>query len=795
MSLVVKYQSSPIFRNSSIQCGNIFSSFHKLDRDEICQILKIKNFNLKPLISFYNRNFLLLNEYNDQLGFVVRVSDRLGSLRVNRSEEYRNMLEARRLGFTPIEVLYFNQSNGVMLSKKIEGEFFSSILLRQEVYLKKSVAFLKKLHNSKAKFLNIFDPFQRYSSTVDHLFSLGVHPTDDVLYIHQKLKINHRFLDKSKLDLLPCHNDTSPENFLIASAEIYMIDWELSALNDPAWDLAHLSCILGLGEEEEQEIVRNYNPDNIELFLNKIIYFKPFIYMDGLVWSMFNLLMGIENLPIGKQQIENLYLDRIRKINEILDSYRYQNSLQFLTKKGAEKMSISVSSHQHKYLSKTPSVFPDFKMKVEVATCFIEHDNSVLVLKRSRKEDQSFTWGIPGGKIDPKVDSSPRSALVRELFEEIGVRFEASSFKLSAKRYARIPGWDYMLHIFHLKVSSKPNITLSEEHVEARWVPLTRFNSVKLLKGQDEAFEIVYKDTIWCRLGDINHLANVIFSKSGRLIEFDPEKRLIINLIGTSGSGKGTQGEMLSLRYGIPHISIGDLFRDELRNKTALGRLISYHDQVDPRNYSPDEICLGIMSRRLGQPDCRNGFILDGFPRTPEQTAILINTFVRPRDMHVPIFMDLSEEIIRDRLKNRFICLLCGHQVREHDETPRKGYCPKPDCKDSRLEHRVEDMDQEKLERRFGIFRENLDGILKTVSLRDQVIPLRLDGTETPEKVFSDVCSIVDGTFDRNIKSLERIPVIPRASASNYRSIVSYAPIIAVAIVAALLGYRSFANK
>ncbi len=158
-------------------------------------------------------------------------------------------------------------------------------------------------------------------------------------------------------------------------------------------------------------------------------------------------------------------------------------------------MTIPTHTDQPNYLSEDPLVFPDFKMQVEVAVCFLEYNQQILVLKRSKKEDQSFTWCIPGGKVDPQ-DGDPKLALARELFEEIGLTFQASDFTWKAKRYARIPGWDYILHIFHRHLSSKPSIRLSDEHIRARWIPVNRFTGLNLLKGQEEAFKIVYQDQV-----------------------------------------------------------------------------------------------------------------------------------------------------------------------------------------------------------------------------------------------------------------------------------------------------------
>jgi len=400
------------------------------------------------------------------------------------------------------------------------------------------------------------------------------------------------------------------------------------------------------------------------------------------------------------------------------------------------------------YLFEKSTDIEKFSPRTTVVSCFIECEGKILVLRRAPKSDQAHLWCIPGGKMETGKDVDERAALAREILEETGLSLTASSFSFAATRFARIPGWDYTLHIYHINLDARANVQLSDEHVDMKWVSLWQFKSLNLLKGQDEAFDIVYKDRLW----EKNNSSNFTLTKGNSNLCFNASKRLVINLIGTSGSGKGTQGQMLSQIYGLPHISIGDLFRDDLRNKTSLGKLIAYHDATDPNNYSPDEICLGIMTKRLAQADCINGFILDGFPRTAGQTEALIKLFLRPQDLHIPIYMDLSEEVIKNRIKDRYICPSCGHQVRGHDESVQNGYCPKEACSKVKLEHRPEDIDEKKLQRRFGIFRENRDGILKIILDRDPVLPVPLKGEETPFDVLAIVCGLIDKSFNNHLR-------------------------------------------
>jgi len=252
----------------------------------------------------------------------------------------------------------------------------------------------------------------------------------------------------------------------------------------------------------------------------------------------------------------------------------------------------------------------------------------------------------------------------------------------------------------------------------------------------------------------------LIFSKGKNLLTYHPSRRLVISLIGNSGSGKGTQGEILSKLYGIPHISIGDLFREEHRRGTEVAKI----DSTYKNSYAPDELCLGLLCRRLAAEDCRNGFILDGFPRTAGQEQILINTLLRPADTHIPIYMDLSERVIKERLTSRYICPECGHQVRGHDSNT--SFCPKPHSRQVKLERRLEDVDEDKLQKKFDIFNQNKDGILIELQKAYQVSHLRLHGKESIQDVLQAIVSEVDEVFEKCCRTgnNEQQPALPAPS-------------------------------
>jgi len=125
-------------------------------------------------------------------------------------------------------------------------------------------------------------------------------------------------------------------------------------------------------------------------------------------------------------------------------------------------------------------------------------------------------------------------------------------------------------------------------------------------------------------------------------------------VIGPPGAGKGTYAHYLSLKYCIPHISIGDVFRSEIRKGTPLGMLIK--EYVDKGDLVPDDIVINLVKKRLEQPDTEQGFLLDGYPRTLKQ-AIALDEFT---EIDAAIYVYAPLEVVVERLRNRYVCPVCG---------------------------------------------------------------------------------------------------------------------------------------
>ena len=134
---------------------------------------------------------------------------------------------------------------------------------------------------------------------------------------------------------------------------------------------------------------------------------------------------------------------------------------------------------------------------------------------------------------------------------------------------------------------------------------------------------------------------------------------LNIVLMGLPGAGKGTQAERIVDEFQIPHISTGDMFRSAIKEGTSLG--LEAKSYMDKGLLVPDEVVIGIVRERLGNDDCKNGFLLDGFPRTVEQAKAL-DTMLQDlkKEIDHVIYIDVEQDSLLKRLTGRRICRQCG---------------------------------------------------------------------------------------------------------------------------------------
>ena len=165
-----------------------------------------------------------------------------------------------------------------------------------------------------------------------------------------------------------------------------------------------------------------------------------------------------------------------------------------------------------------------------------------------------------------------------------------------------------------------------------------------------------------------------------------------IVLLGAPGAGKGTQAEIICDRLHIPQISTGNILRQAIKDGTEMG--LKAKSYMDAGDLVPDEVIFGILHDRLGQDDCKNGFILDGFPRTIPQAEALDEMGVR---IDKVIDIEVPDEKIASRLSGRRVCLKCGATYHTEFKKPKtEGICDA--CGDT-LVQRKDDMPETVLDR------------------------------------------------------------------------------------------------
>ena len=144
-------------------------------------------------------------------------------------------------------------------------------------------------------------------------------------------------------------------------------------------------------------------------------------------------------------------------------------------------------------------------------------------------------------------------------------------------------------------------------------------------------------------------------------------------MLGAPGAGKGTQAEVICSKHHIPAISTGAIIREAMKKETPLG--VAVKSYMDSGNLVPDEMVIDIIKHRLAEPDCKNGFILDGFPRTVPQAIALDNLGI---DIDVVISIEVADQEIEKRLSGRRICEGCGASYHtEHKPSQAGDLCEK----------------------------------------------------------------------------------------------------------------------
>ena len=210
-----------------------------------------------------------------------------------------------------------------------------------------------------------------------------------------------------------------------------------------------------------------------------------------------------------------------------------------------------------------------------------------------------------------------------------------------------------------------------------------------------------------------------------------------IIMLGAPGAGKGTQAKQIAGKYNIPHISTGDIFRANIKNNTELGQKAKTY--MDQGLLVPDELTCDLVVDRIQQDDCKNGFVLDGFPRTIPQAEAFENALANlGQAMDFAIDVDVPDENIVNRMSGRRACLKCGATYHIVSIPPKKeGIC---DNCGSELVIRDDDK-PETVQKRLNVYHEQTQPLIDFYSKKG--ILKSVDGTQPMDKVFEDIVNIL----------------------------------------------------
>lgn len=203
-----------------------------------------------------------------------------------------------------------------------------------------------------------------------------------------------------------------------------------------------------------------------------------------------------------------------------------------------------------------------------------------------------------------------------------------------------------------------------------------------------------------------------------------------IILLGAPGAGKGTQAAMIAEEFKVPHISTGDILRRNMKEGTPLG--LKAKAFVESGGLVPDEVVIGLVEDRLSQEDCKNGYILDGFPRTIAQAEALDKV----AKIDLAINIDVPFETIIDRLGGRRVCV-CGetyHVSMLNGETT---------CKRCGKELFIRDDDKpETVKNRLKVYSDQTQPLIDYYRSQNKVVDIKANGTK--EEIFADIKKVLE---------------------------------------------------
>lgn len=200
-----------------------------------------------------------------------------------------------------------------------------------------------------------------------------------------------------------------------------------------------------------------------------------------------------------------------------------------------------------------------------------------------------------------------------------------------------------------------------------------------------------------------------------------------IVLLGAPGAGKGTQAKRLAADYGLAHISTGDILRAAVKNETELGKKAKSY--MDAGELVPDDLVIDMVKERLTEDDAKQGFILDGFPRTTTQAVALDTELAQlEQDIEAALLIDIDPEVIVERLSSRRVCRDCGYIGTAADEV-----CPT--CGGEMYQR--DDDSEDTVRNRLSVYEQQTAPLIDYY--KGQGLLRKVDGDQGMDEVFSDI--------------------------------------------------------
>lgn len=211
--------------------------------------------------------------------------------------------------------------------------------------------------------------------------------------------------------------------------------------------------------------------------------------------------------------------------------------------------------------------------------------------------------------------------------------------------------------------------------------------------------------------------------------------RMKLVIFGPPSAGKGTQAQKLSKKYGIPQIATGDLLREHVAKKTPIG--LKVKAILDAGKLGPDDLIVQIIKERVSQPDCRNGYLLDGFPRTMNQAKEL----EKMTDIDLVLNIGVDTELLVERAVGRRICPKCAAVYHVTFNPPKKtGVCDK--CGSNLIQR--DDDKEETIRKRLKVYQEQTEPLIEHYRKKGKL--MNIDGSLG-----------VDGVFEQMVRAVDRL--------------------------------------